>query len=69
MTLVQVDVDDTGNVVWEDLPRYVECVECGTYNLPEDLFCGYCDEDFEEPRACVWDCTCCCKCSGPHQEP
>lgn len=36
-----------GYVDLDDLPLYVECVECGTYNLPEDEFCGYCSEDLE----------------------
>lgn len=68
MTLTQVDVDDTGNVVWDDLPLYVECVECGTYNLPEDGFCGYCSEDFEEVECCDegapgWDGNYCARCA------
>lgn len=29
-----------------ELPTYKECHECGTYNLRDDHFCGYCAEDF-----------------------
>lgn len=59
MTLIPEDLyeDFEAYVDLDDLQTYKECPECGTYNLVEDHFCGYCCADFCDDVAGCTQCT------------